>query len=170
MIQCLARAPSLMRKGGFVLAAESRSQAFSPDVECEARALRHDLMPVLVKLRDRFHTPASQMVGQGSNGELLIELRYCHFLRTYGLGLFVGIVLNHIIFMSGGVSSEIAEESQRFAEEIIFLARAAFRYRPLGAIVFGMCLAAAGFVSNDAGTKAAADKLRLEYDKDFVDS
>lgn len=71
--------------------------------------------------------------------------------------------------MSGGNPSTTSEVSQCYAEEIVTLARAAPRYRPLGASAFGVCLTAVWSTTNSAKTKAAAEELFIEYDRDFRD-
>jgi len=165
----LARAPTLMRRGGFVLGRESRMQEPSPSIEHEAHVLHQDFLPVLAGFRERFHAIETPKVSGNADATLMIELRNCHYLRTYGLGLFVGIVLNYIISMSGGGSSRTSEVSQCYGDEIIVLARAASRYRPLGAGALSVCLAAVSSTSNSAETKAAAEELLFEHDRDFRD-
>ena len=142
--------------------------ASAPSVEHEGRLLRDEFLPILAKLRNRYDAIPAPKTGQGSEAEVLRELRHCHYLRTVALGCFVGTVLNYIITMSGGGTFEIVEESELYVEEIISLARAASRYRPLGACALSICLTGACAVSNNADTRAIAEELRLEYDKDFV--
>ena len=151
-----------------MLDSANQVQAPSAGVEHEARLLRDEFLPILAKLRDRYYAIPVPNTGGCSEAELISELRHCHFLRTFALGYFVGIVLNYIITMSGGGTFEIVEESQLYVEEIISLARAASRYRPLGACALSLCLTAACAVSNNADTRAVAEELRLEYDGDFV--
>ncbi|KAK5939041.1 hypothetical protein PMZ80_008344 [Knufia obscura] len=169
MILCLARGASLMRRGGFVLDPQrwNHDRPFCPHLEYEARVVRSDYLPVLTSLRDRFYAIDETALRQSSNSELVADLQHCHSLRTYGLALFVGIVLNYIVCVAAGNILEIVQESQRYAEEIILLARVGARYRPVGASLFGICLAAASVVSSNAETKAIAKELEIEYDREL---
>ena len=169
-IEYIMRALRLMREGGFVMDCKAVNHVLSPSIEFEAQMLRRRYLPILAGLQDSFYASETPTQGQKPDVDAIVELKRCHRLRMYGLGLFVAILLNYIISTTGVPQAEILDESERHAEEVVFLARVATRYRPLGAGIFAICLPTAWIISRNVKTKIAAEELRLEYEKDFRDT
>lgn len=166
-VQCLTRAPNLMRRAKAVLENSNQCQADLTKLQGEARCLRDDLEPHLSSLRQRLH--AIEEIAVSGNPELNIwlGLRHCHYIRSYSLGLAIAIFINEIQVAISADPSSILKESHQFATDIVNLAEVACQYRPLGACSLGLCLIAAELGASDSGTKVAAQQLRLEYEKDF---
>ncbi|EXJ84985.1 hypothetical protein A1O3_05660 [Capronia epimyces CBS 606.96] len=170
-IQCLTRAPNLMRRAKAALIAADASESHLMELRDESQRLRDDLEPHLTTLRQRLGVANSPTVSNDPNATVWLDLRHCHFLRSYSLGLAMAIIINEIVIAvtgdGDGDASPVLQESELFSGEIVRLAHIASQYRPLGASSLGLCLIAAEIGASDPGTKSAARQLRLEYETDF---
>lgn len=173
-IQCLTRVPNMMRRAKRALqtANEDPSSASElPLLREEARRLRGDLEPHLSSLRDRVGgVGAPSCASNTAKATVWSDLLDCHHLRTYGLGLGIAIFINEIqlaLAQNFASAAHVLDESERFAAEIVHLARGACRYRPLGASALAVCLIAAELGAGDPGTILSARQLRVEYESDF---
>ncbi|EXJ85850.1 hypothetical protein A1O1_06219 [Capronia coronata CBS 617.96] len=169
LVQCLTRAPNLMRRAKAMLAMPDGCGRSLVDLQHEAGRLRDDLEPHLSGLRERWHAVAVAELDTMFNSQqsIWVALRDCHYLRSYSLGLAIAIVVNEIQLALSDDPSHILAESEQFATELVCLGQIGCRYRPLGASSLGMCLVAAELGASDPDTKLAARQLRLDYHSDF---
>lgn len=122
-------------------------------LELETRSLLEDCNPIITTLRERLqaYDPSSKP------GELRDHI-HAHYLRSLGLALGTGIVLNCVLGGLEGTSDCICEASSLWSEEIIHLSQAATKYRPLGSMAMLLCLRIAwmGATSDDAKERIEA--------------
>ena len=156
-----------MHKAKAMIACADQCQADLIELQSEARCIRDDLEPHLSDLRQRLLAIQDKIVPGNPKLGNLSDLRHCHYIRTYSLGLAIAIFINEIQLALSIDPWSILSESNDFATEIVNLAEVACQYRPLGASPLSLCLIAAELGASDINTKAAAQQLRLKYDQDF---
>jgi hypothetical protein len=173
-VQCLTRAPNLMRRAKATLQKPHCCANDLKILQVEANQLRHELEPHFRSLRDRFQASSEIEVSdtETSLKSIYHTLRSCHYIRTYALGLAIGIIANEVrlalVTSSSSPSAiSILMESHGFATQIVDLANLARRYRPLGASALAVCLVAAELGAGTVEVRAETKRLRGVYDGDW---
>lgn len=167
LVRSLIPLPNLMRRARAALENPNRYQAEIQTLQDEARRLRDDLEPHLSFVRQRLHATKDIAVSGRPQPNPWLGLRDCHYIRSYGLALATAIFINGVQVALSADPSDILEESHQFAIDIVNTAILASQYRPLGASVMGLALAAAELAASDSSIKVAARRLHLEHAKDF---
>ena len=164
MMCSLARVPEILRVGkqnGF----EHRSQNL--DLRQETELLYENFKTSLRQMGAQW--AAIQAPGGTDGYPPLVGLRlHAHYQRLYGLGLAIGIILNHVLSAFYVDDRELMLESTNLAEEIVVLAQEAVRYRPLGATYIVLCLMAAWIGALDKSLKRVVENRLLDYQCDFA--
>src|SRR5262245_43400201 len=96
-VRILSKAPNIMHRAN--LALQSKEQQPTADllsVAEEARALREELEPTIIALRQRWNKVKEDVISGKHETDVVLELMNCHFLRSYTLGLAIAIFVNEI--------------------------------------------------------------------------
>lgn len=162
MMHCLSYAPDFIRRGRNVL----RHGFYDPTLLTEVDIQYHRMKEVLAGMKLRMlsvEIPAADQVIDMTGQAFL----YALFQRGYGLGLFVGTILNCILMALGANISELSMEAATWADEALDIARQAQIYRPLGAgwVIISLLAAFAG--ATDPRTRSQVIALIEDYHHDF---
>ncbi|KAL8677132.1 MAG: hypothetical protein Q9186_006407 [Xanthomendoza sp. 1 TL-2023] len=90
---------------------------------------------------------------------------HAHYLRSLGLAMATGIILNCVLSGLEGTTDWIREESSSWSEEITHLSHLATEYRPLGSMAMILCLRIAWMGAVSPGAKREIEDLLFDYDK-----
>lgn len=168
-VQCLTRLPNLMRRAKKLLQGIDQSHFELAILQHQAQSLRDELEPSLIDVQKRFEGMTSTASLSRRLGNELSGLIHCHYIRTYGIGLTIAILINELRIAVSKEHANILQESHTFALQMLDLAQSATQYRPVGASVLNLCLLAAEIGAADSSTAWAARQLRMDYDTDFRD-
>ncbi|KAL9105800.1 MAG: hypothetical protein Q9227_009102 [Pyrenula ochraceoflavens] len=155
MLCCLAKVPNFRRRAKLVL----RSKVEDSDLVSEIRDQYQMVKDILKTLHERLE----------SSLKTPNQPFYAHFshLRTFALGLYIAIVFNRLLSAFDIDNAALNQESTRYAQDIVVIAKESHIYRPLGAAYLELCLGAACAGTNDPETFASAKAALLDYRGEF---
>lgn len=158
--ECLACVPELMQRCKAAMNLHAGFSVHLEDLRLETISLRDDCRAAIITLRDRLENYKMDI----RPTELAAQI-HAHYLRSLGLGLATGVVLNCLSSRLEGDVTGKCEESSRWSTEIMQLAEMAVKYQPLGSMAMILCLHMAWVGATDAGTKQKIKALLADYDK-----
>ena len=158
--QCLSRVPDLMQRCKAALSLHADFSVHLEDLRLETISLRDDCRAAIITLRDRLESYKMDI----KPAELAAQI-HAHYLRSLGLGLATGVILNCLSSRLEGDLTGKCEESSRWSGEIVRLAEMAVQYQPLGSMAMVLCLYIAWVGATDAETKQKIKVLLADYDK-----
>ncbi|KAL9031291.1 MAG: hypothetical protein Q9196_000673 [Gyalolechia fulgens] len=163
--ECIAAVPDLIQRSQAVLKLHKPPSLHFLGSEFETRSLLDDCRLVITTLRKRLqkYDPSSTPAGLRTH-------LHAHYLRTLGVALGTGIVLNCVLSGLEGTSDGIHEESSAWSGEIVQLSQSAKKYRPLGAMAIVLCLRFAWMGAADADAKATVEALLYDYELTCIGS
>ena len=126
----------------------------------ETASLREDCQTIITKLRDRLRE-----FDEKPKPPRLASLFHAYNLRTLGLGLTTGIILNCILRALGDTSIGIYESSLQWAEEILDLSKVAMKYLPLGSMAMLICLQPAWVAAAGSDLQGEIMALLANYER-----
>lgn len=155
-----ASLPDLIHRSKYALEAYPISNPTCYDLMLETQALHDDCKANISTLRDRLTSFDKTKIPAGQEGHF-----HAMYLKSLGMTLATGILLNCIL--SAFVSSKacIVKESHEWSQEIYELAQSGAKYQPLGAMVLTISLDVAWVGAADAETKAKIWALVIDYDQ-----
>ncbi|KAL8715702.1 MAG: hypothetical protein Q9220_000369 [cf. Caloplaca sp. 1 TL-2023] len=156
--QCLAHIPELMKQCKAALNTQPRSIFQLLGLQYEARSLLDKCETYIKEFRDRMN----RFIENALPGPLTENIK-AHHLRTLGLGLSTGIILNCILGRLDVYDESLAETSSRWSEEINQLSEVAAKYRPLGALAMVLCLSMAWVGAGNPQTRQWSEELIVDY-------
>lgn len=163
MMHCLSYCPPFIRRGRDVLRRGFYDPTLSTEVDIQYQRMR--------KIVAEMH--ARMMTVEAPAADKVIDLDALDFLhamyqRSYGLGLFVAVILNCILAALGAAEdNELEKEVAYYNNEIVRVAHEAQRYRPLGAGYVILCLMVAFAAATDQSIRLQIINLIHDYHTDF---
>ncbi|KAL8753175.1 MAG: hypothetical protein Q9184_005495 [Pyrenodesmia sp. 2 TL-2023] len=157
-LNCIAAVPDLLQRSKAALKLCEPPSLHTLSLELETRSLLEKCTTSISTLRERLqaYDPIS------TPAELRDHLHALH-LRSLGLALSTGILLNCVLSGLEGTSNEICEESSSWSDEIFHLSKLATKYRPLGAMAMGICLKFAWMGAASADARERVEALLIDY-------
>ncbi|KAL8949735.1 MAG: hypothetical protein Q9222_004181 [Ikaeria aurantiellina] len=156
--QGLAKVPDLMQRCKSALNRHQHSVSQLLSLQYEARSLLQRFEAVIEEFRGRM-----ERYKKMSDTGPLTDMIKAHHLRTLGLGLSAGIMLNTILGRLDAYDQSLNENSSHWSQEINQLAEAAIKYRPLGSLAFVLCLSLAWVGAADAQGRQWSETLLADY-------
>ena len=157
-LSVMANIPDLMARSRTALNDYPLSTLTCLDLICEMNVLREECIANIESLRDHLTTFDE---GQLS-AELVPHIHALH-LKSLGMALATGIVLDRILGAFVSSKTALREEACRWSEEIVRLAGLAAKYRPLSSMSLAVSLCIACLGASNADTEAKTVALYSEY-------
>lgn len=158
-LNCIAAVPDLLQRSKAALKLCDPPSLQTLALELETRSLLGKCTPTITTLRGRL-----QAYDPYSTSAELRDHLHAHHLRTLGLALSTGILLNCVLSgLEGTTSNEICEESASWSDEIFELSKLATKYLPLGAMAMLICLKFAWMGAASADARERIEALLLDY-------
>lgn len=132
-------------------------------LKLEADLLRKDCRSIITVLRDRLAS-----FDEASAPAQFADHLHAHHLRSLGLALSTGVILNCNIHVLESESVYTCEESSQWSKEILELARVAIKYLPLGSLSMVLCLTIVWISATDAEIKETTLALLSDYERAYL--
>lgn len=160
-MRCLAKLPSIMERGRYTF----EGDAERVELRDELRFQYEKTKLIIEELCKRWGT-----LGPLDDNPTSLALRlHSHYQRMYALGLVIGIIMNCVLSAFDIDNTEtLMLESTYYAAEILALAPAATRYRPIGAGYMTLCLTGAWAGTDDEGLRDLIEIALRDYQSDFL--
>ncbi|KAI4169565.1 MAG: hypothetical protein LQ343_005585 [Gyalolechia ehrenbergii] len=157
--ECTAAIPDLIQRSQAAVKIRKPPSLHLIGLELETRSLLDECKPIITHLRERLQKYDPNTISAGLRNHL-----HAHYLRSLGLALGTGIILNCVLSGLEGTRDCIHEESSAWSEEIVQLSESAKKYRPLGAIAMVICLRFAWMGAADTDAKERVERLLFDYE------
>ncbi|KAJ5089905.1 transcriptional regulator family: Fungal Specific TF [Penicillium argentinense] len=166
ILACLAKAPSLMRRGRKALC----TGADTVDVRDEVWTVYQECKMNLSVLKHRsVENDFSEMYNAASPSgrKFIIEFGFAHFQRSYGIGLACTLVFNCILTALDAHDGATKFDADYLSEEILDLAKRSVIWRPIGAGYLMICVSAAWAATSDESLQRRLLVHAKEFNNDF---
>ena len=160
----MANVPDLMARSRSALNDYPLSTLTCLELIHEIDALRGECKANIELLRDHLTTFNETQLSAG----LVPHIHALH-LKSLGMALATGIVLNCILGAFVSSKTALREEACRWSEEIVQLAGLAAKYRPLSSMSLAVSLCLACLGANNADTEAEVVAMYSEYQQACLD-
>ncbi|KAL8813218.1 MAG: hypothetical protein Q9223_007096 [Gallowayella weberi] len=129
-------------------------------LELETRSLLDECKAIITTQRERLETYQPSSHAPEMAGHM-----HAHYLRSLGMAMATGIILNCVLSGLEGTTDWIPQESSSWSEEITRLSHLATKYLPLGSMAMILCLRIAWMGAVDLGARREIEDLLLDYDQ-----
>lgn len=156
---CIAEIPDLIQRSKAALILYDPPSLHLLTLELETRSLLEDIKATIATQRVRLENYDPNSQPPELSGHM-----HAHHLRTLGMALATGIILNCILGGLEGTTNWVSQESSSWSEEIAHLSRIATKYQPLGSMAMILCLRLALLGAVLPSTKLEIEALLLDYE------
>ena len=156
---CIAAIPDLLQRSKAALRLFQPPSLHLLKLEFETGSLLTECKRLIIVLRERLQNYDPLSISASLRDHI-----HAHYLRSVGLALGTGIILNCILSGLEGRVETKNEESSLWSEEIVSLSQIAKKYRPLGAMAMLICLRMAWLGAADPDAREEVEALLHDYD------
>lgn len=168
VMRLLSRMPYLMRRARCTIREKGVGSLAVAQLAKECQELGESLQIHLEKTRAYLDRDDLSMLSHPISSPYLEPTIHAFRLRSYGLALLTGVIINRVTEGLGVITQDTYDQSQYLTEEIIKISMIGRKYRPLGSMCMLPYLSVAYTAADGPERKAICAALINEYRKDFA--